>query len=146
MQQFQSHRKVDRKLQRLSLCPLHPLMHENEKCSVVSDSLQPHRLVHGILGQNTGVGSCSLLQGSSNSGIEPASPALQVDSSPAQLPGKPRTIGVGRPIPSPVDLPNPGIKQGLLCCRQILYQWSHPCIAFAINNIPHQVAHLLDLH
>ena len=39
--------------------------HENESCSVVSDSLRPHGL-HGPWdspGQNTGVGSLSLLQG-----------------------------------------------------------------------------------
>ena len=38
---------------------------ESESCSVVSDSLQPYRL-HGpwnCPGQNTGVDSCSLLQG-----------------------------------------------------------------------------------
>ena len=113
LQQFQSHRKVDRKLQRLSLYPLHPLMHENEKCSVVSDSLQLHRLVHGILlARILEWVAVPFSRGPSNSGIKPASPALQVDSSPAQPPGKPRTIGVGRPIPSPVDLPDPGIKPG----------------------------------
>ena len=36
--------------------------------------------------KNTGVGSLSLLQG--DPGIEPGSPALQVDSLPAELPGK----------------------------------------------------------
>ena len=36
-------------------------------------------------GQNTGVGSCSLLQGNLlNPGIEPRSPALQADSLPAE--------------------------------------------------------------
>ena len=44
-------------------------------------------------GQNTGVGSRSLLQGNlPNSGIEPRSPALQADSLPAEPPGKPITI------------------------------------------------------
>ena len=28
------------------------------------------------------------------------------------------------PFPSPGDLPNPGINQGLLHCRQILYHWA----------------------
>ena len=38
---------------------------ESERCSVVSDSLQPHGLYSpwNSLGQNTGVGSLSLLQG-----------------------------------------------------------------------------------
>ena len=37
----------------------------SESCSVVSDSLRPHRLYSpwNSPGQNTGVGSCSLLQG-----------------------------------------------------------------------------------
>ena len=43
-------------------CPLSPL---SESCSVVSDSLQPHGLYNpwNSLGQNTGVGGLSLLQG-----------------------------------------------------------------------------------
>ena len=46
--------------------------------------------IHGIYSpwnspdQNTGVGCCSLLQGSSNAGIEPRSPALQVDFLPPE--------------------------------------------------------------
>ena len=38
---------------------------ESESCSVMSDSLQPHGLYSpwNSPGQNTGVGSCSLLQG-----------------------------------------------------------------------------------
>ena len=38
---------------------------ESENCSVISDSLRPHRLYSpwNSLGQNTGVGSLSLLQG-----------------------------------------------------------------------------------
>ena len=48
------------------------------------------------LGQNIGVGSLSLLQGNlPNSGIEPRSPALQADSLPAELQGKPKNTGVG---------------------------------------------------
>ena len=40
--------------------------------------------------KNTGVGSLSLLQGNlSNPGIKLGSPALQMDSLPAELPGKP---------------------------------------------------------
>ena len=58
-------------------------------------------------GQNTGVGSLSLLQG-----IEPRSPALQVDSLPAEPQEKPKNTGVGSLIPSPADLPDPGIKPG----------------------------------
>ena len=40
-------------------------------------------------GKNTGVGSLSLLQGNlPNPGVEPGSPAFQVDSLPTELPQK----------------------------------------------------------
>ena len=55
-------------------------------------------LVHGINspGQNTGVGSLSLLQGHlPNPGIKPRSPTLQVDSLPAEPQGKPKNTGAG---------------------------------------------------
>ena len=45
-----------------------------------------------------------------NPGIEPRSPTLQVDSLPAEPPGKPKNPGVGKPIPSPADLLDTGIK------------------------------------
>ena len=62
---------------------------ENESCSVVSDSLQPHVFLYSPWnspGQNTGVGSLSLLQGifptqGSNPGL--------LHSLPAEPPGKP---------------------------------------------------------
>ena len=48
------------------------------------------------LGQNTGVGSLSLLpQDLRNSGIEPRSPALQEDTLPAEPQRKPKNSGVG---------------------------------------------------
>ena len=52
----------------------------------MSDSLQPHGLYSpwNSPGQNTGVGSEWDLQGILNPGIEPRSPALQVDSLPAE--------------------------------------------------------------
>ena len=67
---------------------------QSESHSVASDSLRPHGL-HGPWnspGQNTGVGSLSLLQG-----IFPTqglSPTLQADSLPAEPPGKPKNTGV----------------------------------------------------
>ena len=62
---------------------------ESESHSVVSDSLRPHGLYSpwNSPDQNTGVGSCSLLQG-----IFPTqglNPGLQADSLPAEPPGKP---------------------------------------------------------
>ena len=37
---------------------------------------------------------------------------LQVDSLPAEPQGKPKSTGVGSLIPSPGDLPKPGIELG----------------------------------
>ena len=65
---------------------------ESESHSVVSDSLQSHRLYSpwNSPGQNTGVGSLSLLQGNlPDPGIELGSLALQANSLPAELLGKP---------------------------------------------------------
>ena len=82
---------------------INPLQHklvnesESESRSAVSDSLRPHGLYSpwNSPGQNTGVGFPS--PGDiPNPGIEPRSPALQEDSFPAQLPGKPymfKTVG-----------------------------------------------------
>ena len=56
---------------------------ESESHSVVPDSLWSHGLYSpwNSLGQNTGVGSLSLLQGIfPNPGVEPRSPTLQADS------------------------------------------------------------------
>ena len=62
-------------------------------CSVISNSLWPHRLyppdssVHGDSpGKITGMDLPGDLP---NSGIEPRTPALQADSLPSELPGKP---------------------------------------------------------
>ena len=65
--------------------------------SVVSDSLRPHGLYSpwNSPGQNTGIGSLSLLQGNlPNPGMEPRSPALQADSLPAEPPGKPKAVNL----------------------------------------------------
>ena len=68
---------------------------ESESCSVVSDCLRPHELYSpwSSPGQNTGVGSLSLLQGIfPNPGIKPRSPALQADSLPSEPQGSPRIL------------------------------------------------------
>ena len=72
-------------------------MYESESCSVMSDSLRPHGLYSSwnSLGQNTGVGSFSLLQGI----------FLTQES-----------------------------NQGLLHCRQILYQLSYRGSPFHLNS------------
>ena len=65
---------------------------KSEGRSVVSDSLWPHGLYSpwNSPGQNAGVGSLSLLQGIfPTQGSKPRSPALQSDSLPTELRGKP---------------------------------------------------------
>ena len=77
-------------------------------------------------GQNTGVGSCSLLQGSlPNPGIEPRSTAFQEDSLPAKPQGKPKNTAVGSLSLLQGIFPTQESNQGLLHCRQILYQLSY---------------------
>ena len=100
----------------------------SESCSVVSDSLQPHRLCSSwnSPGQNTGVGSLSLLQRIlPNPGIEPSSPTLLVDWLPAEPPRKPKNLEwVTHPFFSGSSQSRKR-NQGLLHCRQTLYQLSY---------------------
>ena len=66
-----------------------------QSCTTLCD---PHGLYSpwNSPGQNTGVGSLSLLWGNlSNPGIKPRSPTLQADSLLAEPQGKPKNIGVG---------------------------------------------------
>ena len=65
---------------------------ESESHSAVSNSLQSHGLNSpwNSPGQNTEVGSVSLLQGIfPPPGIKPRSPSLQADSLPTEVSGKP---------------------------------------------------------
>ena len=93
---------------------------ESTSCSVVSDSLRPHELhsPFNSLGQNTGVfqywvsqkGSCFLLQGiSPTQGSNPDLPHCRQILYHLSHQGSPRTLEWVA-IPSPVDLPDPGIK------------------------------------
>ena len=104
----------------------HYWVHERESRSVVSDSLRPQGLHSpwNSPGQNTRVGSPSLLQGIFQT--QKSNPdLLHCRQILCQLShrGSPRVGSL--PIPSPVDLPNPGSSQGLLHCRWILYQLSY---------------------
>ena len=79
-----------------------------------------------------------------NAGIKPRSPALQADSLPAEPQGKPKNTGVGSPSFIQWIFPTQESNQGLLHCRQILYQLSYQgshsisarlaCRAFSIFN------------
>ena len=94
----------------------------------MSNSLGPHGLYSpwNSSGQNTGVGSLSLLQGIfPTQGIKPRSPALRADSLLAEPPGKPKNTGVGSlSLLQQIFLTQESNK-GLLHCRQILSQLSY---------------------
>ena len=60
-----------------------------------------------------------------NPGIKPRSSSLQGDSSPAEPPGKPKNTGVGSLSLLQQIFPTQESNQGLLHCRQILYQLSY---------------------
>ena len=64
-------------------------------------------------------------RGSSNPGIEPRSPALQVDSSPSEPPGKTKNTGVGSLSLLQDVFMTQESYQGLLHCRWILCQLSY---------------------
>ena len=60
-----------------------------------------------------------------NLGIEPRSPSLQLDSLLPEPPWKPKNTGVGSlSLPQRIFLTQE-LNQGLLPCRQILYQLSY---------------------
>ena len=94
---------------------------ESESHLVVSNSLGLHGLYSP--GQNTKVGSLSLLQGIfPTQGSEPRSTTLQADSLPAEPQGKPKNPGVGSLSLLQQIFPTQESNRGLLHCRQILYQ------------------------
>ena len=104
------------------------VFHISQSCSVVSDSLQPHGLYSSwnSPGQNTGVSSLSLLQGIfPTQGSNTRSPILWADSLPAEPYGKPKNIGVDSLSLLQGIFPTQESNQGLLHCRQILYQLSY---------------------
>ena len=95
------------------------------------DCSLPDSSVHGDSpSKNIGVGCHALLQGifltqGSNPGIEPRSPALQVDSLLSEPPGKPKTTGVCSLSLFQGIFPTQDSNRGLLHCRQILYQLNY---------------------
>ena len=81
------------------------------------------------------MGSLSLLKGDlHNLAIEPRSPTLQADSLLAEPPGEPKNTGVGSlSLLQWLFLTQESI-QGLLHCRQTLYQLSYQVILYCINK------------
>ena len=110
----------------LTLHNPHGLYSPGQNTGVGSLSPGDLRNPHGLYspGQNTGVGSLS--PGDlPNTGIKPRSPTLQVDTLPAEQPGKPKNTGMGSlSLFQPLFLTQES-NQGLLLCRQILYQLSY---------------------
>ena len=98
--------------------------------SVVSDSLQPHGLQPARLHcpwrfcrQQYWSGKPFPSPGDlPNPGIKPRSPALQEDSLPAEPPGKPKNTGESSLSLLQQIFLTQESSQGLLHCRQILYQ------------------------
>ena len=94
----------------------------------MSNSLWPHGLYSpwNFPGKNTGVGSCSLLQGIfPTQGSNPGLPHLQADSLPADAEGKPKNTGLRSLSLLQGIFPTQESNQGLLHCRQIIYQLSY---------------------
>ena len=60
-----------------------------------------------------------------NKGIEPRSPALQVDSLLSEPPGKPKNTEVGSLALFQGIFPTQELNQGLVHCRRILYPLSY---------------------
>ena len=105
-------------------------------CAVLSDSVmsdsatswtEPARLLclWGFSRQETWSGlQCPTPGDLPNPGIKPRSPALQVDYSPSEQPGKPKNPGVDSLFFLQGISLNQESKRGLLYCRRILYQLS----------------------
>ena len=68
-----------------------------------------------------------------NPETELRSPALQVDSLPAELTGKPKNTGVGSPVLLQGIFLIQELNQGLLHCRRILYPLGYK---EALGSIP----------
>ena len=86
---------------------------ESERHSVVSNSLQPHVLYNpwNSPGQNTGVGSFSLLQGIfPTQELKPSLPYCRQILYQLSHKGSARILEWA--IPYPADFPNPGIELG----------------------------------
>ena len=78
-----------------------------------------------------------------NPEIEPRSSPLQVDSLPAEPPGKPKNTGMSSLFLLQGNFPTKELNWGLLHCRQILYQLSYQgsttSIKATINTMPNKI-------
>ena len=116
-------------LPRVALCLI------TRSCPILCDPMDcspPGPSVHGDSpGKNTGVGRHALLQGIFlYLGIQPRSPALQVDSLLSQPPGKSTNTGMDSLSLLQRIFLTQELNWGLLHCRWIFYQLSYqgsPC-------------------
>ena len=107
---------------------------ESESHSVVSSSMGPHGLYSpwNSPGQNTGVGSLSLLQRIFP--IQGSNPCV-LDSLPAEPHGKPKNTAVGSLSLLQQIFPAQELNWGLLHCRQILYQLSYEGSPYRLKTL-----------
>ena len=97
-------KKVNSQIQRTACCKAKQMVSVKWSCSVVSDSVTPWTVAHqappsvGFSRQEYLSGlPCPSPGDLPNPGIEPRSPAVQVDSLPSEPPAKPMNTGVGSP-------------------------------------------------
>ena len=95
---------------------------ESESRSVVSDSIQSMEFSRPEYWSGQSFPSPGDLP---NPGIEPRSPALQVDSLPAEPPGKPKNTGVSSLSLLQGIFLIQGSNPGLPHCRWVLYRLGH---------------------
>ena len=100
-----------------------------QSCPTLCDPMDcspPGSSVHGILQTRILEWVAILSPGDlPNPGIKPRSPTLQADSLPAELPRKPKNTCLGSLSLLQQIFPTQELNQGLLHCRQILYQLSY---------------------
>ena len=103
-----------------------------QSCLTLCDPMAcspPGTSVHGDSSdKNTGVGCHAPLQGifpTQGLNPDPRFPSLQADSLPSEPQGKPMNTGVGSLSLLQGIFPTQELKQGLLHCRQILYQLNY---------------------
>ena len=95
-----------------------------QSCPTLCDPMD--YIVHGILQARILEWVAVLFSRvSSQPGIEPRSPTLQVDSSPAKPQGKSKNAGMGSLSHLQWIFPTQELNRGLLHCRWILYQLSY---------------------
>ena len=100
----------------------------------MSDCLQPHGILQARILEWVAV---PFSRGSSQSGVEPRSSALQVDSLPAEPQGKPKNTGVGNLSLLQGIFPTQELNWGLLHCRRILHQLSYQGSPDVSGKLPH---------